>query len=157
MGLMAVAPTLTDEERAGYFALTKGADRADRKLAVLLFELGTRYGPSEARQMAAVPRIFLTQQGFDPTREQVAATKKDLEFYSQCLDALGKRNGTEVDPLISDDEVVGDVRSEALVATGGTHDGYRCALTLDQRLNGRSADPAPSRTPFEFVDWAGKN
>jgi hypothetical protein len=53
----------------------------------LLLELSTKCPPSEAFQVAAETRAFLTQHGIDLSGEQETKTKKALEFFSERLRA----------------------------------------------------------------------
>jgi hypothetical protein len=53
----------------------------------LLLELSTKCPPSEAFQVAAETRTFLTQHGIDLSGEQETKTKKALEFFSKRLQA----------------------------------------------------------------------
>jgi hypothetical protein len=53
----------------------------------LLLELSTKCAPSEAFQVAAETRAFLTQHGIDLSGEQETKTKKALEFFSERLRA----------------------------------------------------------------------
>jgi hypothetical protein len=55
----------------------------------LIIELSTECAPSEALQVAAETRAFLTQRGVDFTGEQETKTKKALEFFSERLHAQG--------------------------------------------------------------------
>ena len=51
----------------------------------MLLELSTKCAPSEAFQIAAETRAFLTGHGIDLSGEQETKTKKALEFFSQQL------------------------------------------------------------------------
>jgi hypothetical protein len=51
----------------------------------MILELSTKCAPSEAFQVAAETRAFLTQNGVDVTGEQETKTKKALEFFSKRL------------------------------------------------------------------------
>lgn len=51
----------------------------------MILELSTKCAPSEAFQVAAETRAFLTQQGVDLTGEQETKTKKALEYFSEQL------------------------------------------------------------------------
>ncbi len=51
----------------------------------MILELSTRCAPSEAFQVAAELRIFLTQREVDLTGEQETKTKRALEFFTQRL------------------------------------------------------------------------
>ena len=51
----------------------------------MILELSTKCAPSEAFQVAAETRAFLTQRGVDLTGEQETKTKKALEFFSKRL------------------------------------------------------------------------
>jgi len=51
----------------------------------MILELSTKCAPSEAFQVAAETRTFLTQSGFDLTGEQQTKTKKALEYFSKKL------------------------------------------------------------------------
>ena len=53
----------------------------------LLLELSTKCAPSEAFQVAAETRAFLTAHGIDLSGEQETKTKKALEFFSERLRA----------------------------------------------------------------------
>ena len=53
----------------------------------LLLELSTKCPPSEAFQVAAETRTFLTQHGIDLSGEQETKTKKALEYFSERLRA----------------------------------------------------------------------
>jgi hypothetical protein len=53
----------------------------------MILELSTKCAPSEAFQVAAETRAFLTQRGVDLTGEQQTKTKKALEFFSKQLKA----------------------------------------------------------------------
>jgi hypothetical protein len=50
-----------------------------------ILELSTKCAPSEAFQVAAEVRVFLTQQGVDLSGDQETKTKKALEFFSERL------------------------------------------------------------------------
>ncbi len=51
----------------------------------MILELSTKCAPSEAFQVAAETRTFLTQSGVDLTGEQQTKTKKALEYFSKKL------------------------------------------------------------------------
>jgi uncharacterized protein DUF5661 len=51
----------------------------------MLLELSTKCAPSEAFQVAAETRAFLTEHGIDLSGEQATKTKKALEFFSRRL------------------------------------------------------------------------
>ncbi len=51
----------------------------------MILELSTKCAPSEAFQVAAETRAFLTQRGIDLTGEQETKTKKALEYFSKQL------------------------------------------------------------------------
>jgi hypothetical protein len=51
----------------------------------MILELSTKCAPSEAFQVAAETRAFLTQRGIDISGEQETKTKKALEYYSKRL------------------------------------------------------------------------
>ena len=51
----------------------------------MLLELSTKCAPSEAFQVAAETRVFLTQHGIDLSGEQETKTKKALQFFSRQL------------------------------------------------------------------------
>jgi hypothetical protein len=51
----------------------------------IVIELSTKCAPSEAFQVAAETRAFLTQRGVDVTGEQETKTKKALEFFAERL------------------------------------------------------------------------
>ena len=53
----------------------------------MILELSTKCAPSEAFQVAAEARAFLTQRGVDLSGEQETKTKKALEFFSKRLQA----------------------------------------------------------------------
>ena len=53
----------------------------------MLLELSTKCAPSEAFQIAAETRAFLTEHGIDLSGEQETKTKKALEFFSRQLQA----------------------------------------------------------------------
>ena len=53
----------------------------------MILELSTKCAPSEAFQVAAETRAFLTQSGVDVTGEQETKTKKALEYFSNRLQA----------------------------------------------------------------------
>jgi hypothetical protein len=53
----------------------------------MILELSTKCAPSEALQVAAETRAFLTQRGIDLTGEQETKTKKALEYFSKRLQA----------------------------------------------------------------------
>ena len=53
----------------------------------MILELSTKCAPSEAFQVAAETRAFLTERGVDLTSEQQTKTKKALEFFSKRLQA----------------------------------------------------------------------
>ncbi|HEX2433533.1 MAG TPA: hypothetical protein VHI55_06240 [Gaiellaceae bacterium] len=55
----------------------------------MILELSMKCEPSEALQVAAETRAFLTQRGIDLTGEQQTKTKKALEFFSKQLQAEG--------------------------------------------------------------------
>jgi hypothetical protein len=55
----------------------------------MILELSTKCAPSEAFQVAAETRAFLTQKGVDLTGEQETKTKKALEYFSKRLEAEG--------------------------------------------------------------------
>ena len=55
----------------------------------MILELSMKCEPSEALQVAAETRAFLTQRGIDLTGEQQTKTKKALEFFSKQLQADG--------------------------------------------------------------------
>ena len=52
-----------------------------------ILELSTKCAPSEAFQVAAETRAFLTERGVDLTGEQQTKTKKALQFFSKRLQA----------------------------------------------------------------------
>jgi hypothetical protein len=52
-----------------------------------ILELSTKCAPSEAFQVAAEARAFLTGQGVEIGGEQQTKTKKALEFFSEQLKA----------------------------------------------------------------------
>ncbi len=54
-----------------------------------LLELSTKCAPSEAFQVAAETRAFLTEQGVDLAGEQETKTRRALEFFSERLRAAG--------------------------------------------------------------------
>ena len=53
----------------------------------MILELSTKCAPSEAFQVAAETRAFLTQKGVDLTGEQQTKTKKALTYFSKQLKA----------------------------------------------------------------------
>ena len=53
----------------------------------MVIELSTKCVPSEAFQVAAETRAFLTERGVDLSGEQQTKTKKALEFFSKRLQA----------------------------------------------------------------------
>ena len=53
----------------------------------MILELSTKCAPSEAFQVAAETRHFLTQRGVDLTGEQQTKTKKALQYFSKQLRA----------------------------------------------------------------------
>jgi hypothetical protein len=53
----------------------------------MILELSTKCAPSEAFQIAAETRVFLTQKDIDLSGEQETKTKKALEFFSERLQA----------------------------------------------------------------------
>ena len=55
----------------------------------MILELSTKCAPSEAFQVAAETRAFLTKKGVDLTGEQQTKTKKALEYFSTRLQANG--------------------------------------------------------------------
>jgi hypothetical protein len=55
----------------------------------MILELSTKCAPSEAFQVAAETRAFLTERDVDLTGEQQTKTKKALEFFSERLQAEG--------------------------------------------------------------------
>jgi hypothetical protein len=55
----------------------------------MILELSTKCAPTEAFQVAAEARAFLTERGVDLSGEQETKTKKALEFFSQRLQAEG--------------------------------------------------------------------
>jgi hypothetical protein len=55
----------------------------------MIIELSTKCAPSEAFQVAAETRAFLTQRNIDLTGEQETKTKKALEFFAERLQAEG--------------------------------------------------------------------
>ena len=52
----------------------------------MILELSTKCAPSEAFQVAAETRAFLTERGVDLTGEQETKTKKALEYFSERLE-----------------------------------------------------------------------
>ena len=52
----------------------------------MILELSTKCAPSEAFQVAAETRAFLTERGIDLTGEQETKTKKALEYFSERLE-----------------------------------------------------------------------
>ena len=56
----------------------------------MILELSTKCAPSEAFQVAAETRPFLSQRGVDLTGEQETKTKKALEYFSKRLKADGE-------------------------------------------------------------------
>jgi hypothetical protein len=55
----------------------------------MILELSTKCAPSEAFQVAAETRAFLTERDIDLTGEQETKTRKALEFFSERLLADG--------------------------------------------------------------------
>jgi hypothetical protein len=55
----------------------------------MILELSTKCAPSEAFQVAAETRAFLTQRGIDLSGEQETKTKKALEYFSKRLQTDG--------------------------------------------------------------------
>jgi hypothetical protein len=55
----------------------------------MIIELSTKCAPTEAFQVAAETRAFLTQRDVDLTGEQETKTKKALEFFAERLQAEG--------------------------------------------------------------------
>jgi hypothetical protein len=53
----------------------------------MVLELSTKCAPTEAFQVAAETRAYLTQRGVDLTGEQQTKTRKALEFFSERLQA----------------------------------------------------------------------
>ena len=53
----------------------------------MILELSTKCAPSEAFQVAAETRAFLTEKGIELTGEQETKTKKALEYFSERLQA----------------------------------------------------------------------
>ncbi len=53
----------------------------------MILELSTKCAPTEAFQVAAETRAFLTQRGIDLTGEQETKTQKALEYFSKQLQA----------------------------------------------------------------------
>jgi hypothetical protein len=53
----------------------------------MILELSTKCAPSEAFQVAAETRAFLSQRGVDLTGEQQTKTKKALQYFSKRLQA----------------------------------------------------------------------
>ena len=51
----------------------------------MILELSTKCAPSEAFQVAAETRAFLTERGVDLSGEQETKTKKALEYFSTQL------------------------------------------------------------------------
>jgi hypothetical protein len=59
----------------------------------MLLELSTKCAPSEAFQVAAETRAFLTERGIDLGGEQETKTKKALQFFSRRLRAEAAKQG----------------------------------------------------------------
>ena len=55
-----------------------------------ILELSTKCAPSEAFQVAAETRAFLTSRGVDLGGKQEIKTKKALEFFSKRLKATAE-------------------------------------------------------------------
>ena len=55
----------------------------------MILELSTKCAPSDAFQVAAETRVFLTQKGVELTGEQQTKTKKALEYFSERLQVDG--------------------------------------------------------------------
>jgi hypothetical protein len=80
------------------FKLKFAPEGYDRKLVAelwlypdnsMILELSTKCAPSEAFQVAAETRAFLTERGVDLTGEQETKTRKALEYFSGRLQADG--------------------------------------------------------------------
>ena len=56
----------------------------------MILELSTKCAPSEAFQVAAETRAFLTERGIDLTGEQETKTRKALQFFSRRLEAAAE-------------------------------------------------------------------
>jgi hypothetical protein len=56
-----------------------------------ILELSTKCAPSEAFQVAAEARAFLTERGVDLDGEQETKTRKALEFFAERLNATSKK------------------------------------------------------------------
>jgi hypothetical protein len=78
------------------FKLRLRPDGYDRKLVAelwlypdnsMILELSTKCAPTEAFNVAAETRLFLSQLGVDLTGEQETKTKKALEFFAERLQA----------------------------------------------------------------------
>jgi hypothetical protein len=52
-----------------------------------ILELSTKCAPSEAFQVAAETRAFLSERGIDVGGNQTTKTRKALEFFSKQLQA----------------------------------------------------------------------
>ena len=59
-----------------------------------VLELSTKCAPSEAFQVAAEARAFLTERGIDLSGEQATKTRKALDFYSMEVAARRRRAGS---------------------------------------------------------------
>ena len=55
----------------------------------MILELSTKCEPSEAFQVSAETRAFLTTRGIDLSGEQETKTKKALEYFAKQLQAEG--------------------------------------------------------------------
>jgi hypothetical protein len=92
---------LSDADVATLLALMRQSDSVELKLTVpelglvaemwlypdgsRILELSTKCAPSEAFQVAAEGRAFLTDHGIDLSGEQQTKTRKALEFFAERL------------------------------------------------------------------------
>jgi len=63
-----------------------------------ILELSTKCAPSEAFQVAAVTRAFLSEHGIDLTAEQQTKTKTALKFFASRILAMSKEAEIEAVP-----------------------------------------------------------
>jgi hypothetical protein len=59
----------------------------------MILELSTKCAPSEAFQVAAETRAFLTDRGVDLGGDQEPKTKRALQFFSKQLRAEADKEG----------------------------------------------------------------
>ena len=98
----------------------------------MILELSTKCAPSEALQVAAESKAFLTEKGIDLTGEQETKTKKALQYFSKQLGRrrLGPRRPRAQAPV-----------ERASTASRSSDRNARVALT---RLLASSASERPS-------------